>query len=188
MTNSGKTTFVKTIIERRCVSKFPDKIFYLYKIRQPWMDTWNDGCRPKITFIEGLDLEAAKNGNCILIVDDLVMERQKNTAELFIYGSHHLNITVFFLTQNLFVKDESYRMMSLNATYFVLSCNTRSMRQVKTLANQIFTGKNVDRVMAAYLSAGKQPFQFIVLSFLADLPTELTVCSNFWSDNPSYWL
>lgn len=188
MTGSGKTEFVKTVLEKKHVTNFPERIFYLYKIRQPFMDSWNDGIRPKIKFIEGLDLDCVKDGNCILIIDDLILEKQRQTAEIFIYGSHHNNITVFFLTQNLFIRDDCFRLMSLNASYFVLSCGMRSMRAVKTLAHQIFTGRDVDRVIEAYKSSSQKPYEFIVLSFLPDLPSQLTVCSNFWSPTPSFWI
>ena len=97
MTGSGKTQFILKVLERRLVTNFPDKIFYLYKIKQAFMDEWNeDPMKPRIEFIQGLDLDTVQKsgGNCIVVIDDLVLEKQDKTAELFIYSSHHLNITV----------------------------------------------------------------------------------------------
>ena len=179
------------ILKRRLITNFPEKIFYLYKIHQAFMSSWNlDKNNPQIEFIQGLDLTHVKanGGNCVLVIDDLVLERQRETAEIFIYGSHHMNISTFFLTQNLFVKDECFRLMSLNAAYFVLFANIRSMRQIKTLAQQTFTGKDVDRVMNAYKRAGEKPFGFILLSFVQNFPKELVVCTNFWDEHPSFFL
>ena len=99
MTGSGKTQFVLNVLEKRLVTNFPDKILYLFKIHQPWMTSWNlDVSKPKIEFIHGLDLDRVvkSGGNCIVIIDDLVLEKHHKTAELFIYSSHHMNITVGF--------------------------------------------------------------------------------------------
>lgn len=189
MTGSGKTSFVLEILKKRLVTNFPDTIYYLYKVKQPFMSTWNnDAKNPSINFIEGLELkDVLEKGNCICVIDDLVMEKLSRATELFIYGSHHLNITTFFLTQNLFPKDENFKMMSLNATYFVLFTNLRSIRQIKTLAQQSFTKDDQKRVEKAYKRASARPFGFILLNFLTDLPRELAVCSNYF-ENPSYWL
>lgn len=190
MTGSGKTTFVCKILEKRLITNFPEKIIYFYKVRQPFMDKWNsDVNKPKITFIDKLDLSILeKDGkNSVVIIDDYMMADLKTTADLFICGSRHLNITTFFLCHNLFPNDNNFRLMSLNASYFILACNLRSMKQIKTFAQQSFTKEKQMAVTAAYKSAMTGPFGFIVLTFVQELPKELTVCSNFW-DNPSFWL
>ena len=190
MTGSGKTTFVCKILEEKLVTNFPGKIFYFYRTHQDWMSSWEDDPKkPRIQFVNKLNLALLeKDGrNSIVVIDDFMMADLKSTADLFICGSRHLNITTFFMCHNLFPKDDNFRLMSLNASYFILACNLRSMKQIKTFAQQNLTKEDQMRVFAAYKSAMGKPFGFIVLSFVQELPEELTVCSNFW-DSPSYWI
>ena len=42
----------------------------------------------------------------LLIVDDLMQETNETIANLFTKGSHHRNVSVLFLVQNLFPKKQ----------------------------------------------------------------------------------
>jgi len=57
--------------------------------------------------------------NTCVIIDDLMMEQGKFTAELFLAG-RHLNITIFELIQSIFVGGKQSRNMQQNVQYFVL--------------------------------------------------------------------
>ena len=189
VSSSGKTTFILELLKQRLITNFPPRIFYFYKIFQPFMDSWNlQSGYPKITFIEGMPSDEMKNGNCICVMDDLLLEKQKRSAELFIYQSHHLNITTFFLSQNLYPRDECFRLMLLNSQYIVIMPDIRSFRQVRTLANQLFADEDKKRVLNAFKSAIKEPYGMIILNFVKNIPRELTVLTNYWSDTPSVFL
>ena len=189
VSGSGKSHFVMDIIKHRLITSFPDKVYYFYKVRQPFMDTWvKSKMSPKISFIEDLPTNELENGNCLAIFDDLLLNNLKTVAELFVYGSHHLNVTVMFLSQNLYPKDEFFRLMSLNSHYMVLFADIRSQRQVNTLANQIFTSEDKMRLVNAFRMAINTPYGFVVLNFVKDVPREITVLTNFWSDTPSVFL
>ncbi len=190
VSGSDKSTFVLEVIRRKLLTVFPDKVYYFYKVHQPFMKSWNlqKNC-PKITFIEGIDLSYIEQGNCLAIFDDMLLEKQsKCLAEVFVFGSHHLNITVFFLTQTLYPKDEHYRLMALNAHYMVLFGDMRSLRQVNTLANQLFMHEDKARLINAFRSSINRAYGFVVLNFVKNIPRELTVITNFWSENPSVYL
>ena len=191
MTSSGKTSFMFEVLRKKLITNFPDKIYFFYKVHQKIFSEWNEDIgNPKINFVEGLQLDLVKEygGNCVVVIDDLALENQRGTAELFLFGSHHLNISTFFLTQNLFLRDDCFRTMSLNAAYFVLFANIRSLRQIKTLSNQIFSGHDTERVMGAYLKARNTPFGYIVLNLVQNFPQELVVCTNFLDSYPSFFL
>ena len=156
----------------------------MYKIRQPFMDQITN-----INFIEGLDFNAINtNKPSMLVIDDLVLSTNKDVAEMFILGSHHRQISIFFLTQNLFPNCDLFRLMSANAHYFVIFQNQRNFRQVVTLARQIFVGRDVKRITEAYKRASNTPRGFIVLSFSPLLPNELTVVTDWWDQCPSVYL
>jgi len=63
-----------------------------------------------------------KNGKpCLVILDDLlVVAYSKEVCNLFTKGSHHRNISVNLITQNLFHQANYSRDISLNAKYLVL--------------------------------------------------------------------
>ena len=183
-TGAGKTCFILDVIRYKLVHPFPKNIYYMYKIRQPFMDQMNN-----ISFIEGLDFNAIDtNKPSMLVIDDLVLSTNKDVAEMFILGSHHRQISIFFLTQNLFPNCNLFRLMSTNAHYFVIFQNQRNFRQVMTLARQIFVGRDIKRITEAYKRASNTLRGFIVLSFSPLLPNELTVVTDWWEQCPSVYL
>jgi len=183
-TGAGKTHFILEVIRQKLVHPFPKNIYYMYKIRQPFMDKLKN-----ITFIEGLDFDAIDtSSSSLLVVDDLILSTNKNVAQMFILGSHHKKISIFFLTQNLFPNCDLFRLMSSNCHYFIIFQNQRNFRQVKTLANQIFVGRDVQRITEAYKRASNTYRGFVVLSFSPLLPKELTVVTDWWELCPSIYL
>ena len=183
-TGAGKTCFILDVIRYKLIHPFPKNIYYMYKIRQPFMDEINN-----INFIEGLDFNAIDtNKPSMLVIDDLVLSTNKAVAEMFILGSHHRQISIFFLTQNLFPNCNLFRLMSTNTHYFVIFQNQRNFRQVMTLARQIFVGRDIKRITEAYKRASNTLRGFIVLSFSQLLPNELTVVTDWWEQCPSVYL
>ena len=183
-TGAGKTCFILDVIRYKLIHPFPKNIYYMYKIRQPFMDQINN-----INFIEGLDFNAIDtNKPSMLVIDDLVLSTNKAVAEMFILGSHHRQISIFFLTQNLFPNCNLFRLMSTNTHYFVIFQNQRNFRQVMTLARQIFVGRDIKRITEAYKRASNTLRGFIVLSFSQLLPNELTVVTDWWEQCPSVYL
>lgn len=185
----GKTEFVLEVIRQRLVHPWPENVYFMHGIEQKFHQEWNMTENQPIKFIKGLNFEEMDTSKpSLLIVDDLILSGNKEVAEVFIMGSHHKQISVFYLTQNLFPNCPLFRLMSANAHYYVCFHSQRNTRQVHTLARQIYTGKNVDRVMNAYLRSSRKPRGFILLTFAPDLPEELTVITDFWEWLPSVYL
>ena len=183
-TGAGKTHFILEVIRQKLVYPFSKNIYYMYKVRQSFMDKLKN-----ITFIEGLDFDAIDtSSSSLLVVDDLILSTNKNVAQMFILGSHHKKISIFFLTQNLFPNCDLFRLMSSNCHYYIIFQNQRNFRQVKTLANQIFIGRDVQRITEAYKRASNTYRGFVVLSFSPLLPKELTVVTDWWELCPSIYL
>ena len=59
-------------------------------------------------------------------------------ADRFTKGSHHRNISVVYLTQNLFPQGKLCRDIILNTQYMVLFNNPIDRQQVATLARRIY--------------------------------------------------
>jgi ABC-type oligopeptide transport system ATPase subunit len=73
-----------------------------------------------------------KNGKpCLIILDDLLdVAYTKEVCNLFTKGSHHRNISVILITQNLFHQANYCRDISLIAKYLVLLKNVRDNQQL----------------------------------------------------------
>jgi hypothetical protein len=53
-------------------------------------------------------------------------------------GSHHLNMTIICLVQNVFQKGKIMRTLSLNTHYFVLYKNRRDQEQIQRFGREAF--------------------------------------------------
>jgi hypothetical protein len=67
--------------------------------------------------------------------DQMDSENMKgNTLCKFLtQGSHHRNLTVLYIVQNIFNQDKSMRTVSLNSHYLVLFKKPRDMTQIRKL-------------------------------------------------------
>ena len=187
-TGVGKTHFILEVIRQKLIEPFPNVIYYMYNIEQDFMKTWNESEDQEICFIKGLDFEkviSSKENPAMVIIDDLVLSTNKSAAETFIYGSHHMSISLFFLTQNLFYNCEFFRTMSKNSHYLMIFKNQRNFSQVMTIARQAGLTK---RVKNAYKRACRLERGFIVLSYAPELPEEITVVTDWWEPCPSVYL
>jgi hypothetical protein len=102
---------------------------------------------PAILFNEGLpDLEAIDvEQNTLIILDDLMFEagRDPKILNIFTTDSHHKNISVIFVTHNIFSNQKHFRTISLNCQYIILTNNPRDRLQITILAKQMFPGESV---------------------------------------------
>ena len=188
-TGVGKTEFILEVIRSKLVQTFPKRIYYMYNIEQAFMKLWNETETQPITFIKGLEFgKMDTSESSLLVIDDLILSTNTEVAEMFILGSHHRQISLFFITQNLFPNDPVFRIMSANAHYYVIFHSQRNFRQVHTLARQVFVGKDLKRITEAYKRASETSRGFIILSFVPQLPNELTVLTDFWDIWPSIFL
>ena len=117
-TSCGKTYFVKLLLQH-CMTKIsppPERIVWLYKRWQPLYDVIKETVYPKVDFIQGIPLDLDQDSfihpskRNLVILDDLMSTAVKDSRvnELFTEGSHHRNLSVIAINQNLyFNKDPS---------------------------------------------------------------------------------
>ena len=74
-----------------------------------------------------------------VILDDLMMEQGKFTAELFLAG-RHLNLTIFQIVQSIFSGSKQSRNMSNNVQYYCLF-NFPDKLSIVELARRLTTNK-----------------------------------------------
>ena len=180
-TGCGKTNFVSKIIETlnsesSLIHPTPTRIVWVYNEWQPLYE--------KLMGMKGdkLSMEFVKlnNGNLneiyesftqseinLLILDDLMSSastnQKKQILQLFTQGSHHRNLTIFYIVQNLFDQGSSSRAISLNAQYIVVFKNPRDSAQIGYLAQQAFP-KSPKFLEEAYQDATRNPHTYLMLN------------------------
>ena len=122
-TACGKSTWVKNLItyQRDMIDPAPEQVIWFYGEWQPLYDTLSG----MVEFREGLaDLNTLKTKKrTLVIIDDLMTETDKSVSNLFTKGSHHRNLSILHLVQNVFDKNKHTRTISLNAHYLVIFKN-----------------------------------------------------------------
>ena len=165
-TGSGKTVFTFKLIKEASdmISPSPEKIIHCYGEFQPIFNEY-----PHVIFNEGLpDLEQFDGKErTLLILDDLMSETNDSVSNIFTKVSHHRNVSVIYLSQNLFYKSKQNRTISLNAHYIVMFKNPRDALQVATLARQMYPGKS-KFLVEAFKDATEKPFGYLLLDLKPD--------------------
>ena len=88
----------------------------------------------------------------VLVLDDLMEEggQDKRVLDLFTKDSHHRNITVLYLTQDLFPPGKFSKTINRNAHYIVAFKKTRDQTGIRTILLQAFPDRCVKS--CAYLN------------------------------------
>lgn len=142
-TGSGKTELLIQILRnhQELVEPSFQRIVFCYSRMQPSYQQLQT-VYPQVEFSEGLyDIDLFdKNINNLIILDDLMQttENDCDILNLFTIDSHHNNISVFYLTQNLFSQGKYSRSISLNSHYLLLLNNPRDRAQIYYLARQMY--------------------------------------------------
>ena len=98
-------------------------------------------------------------------------------SDLFTKGSHHRNLTVIYLVQNLYNQGKSQRTISLNSQYSVVCRNNRDASQFRIMAYQICLS-NGHWLVDAFTDATSKPYGYLVLDHHPSTPEDQTVATN----------
>jgi hypothetical protein len=107
----------------------------------------------------------------IIVIDDMMTEMTKNAelSDLFTKGSHHLDVSVIFIVQNIFHQGKEMRNISLNSQYMILMKSFRNNSQIKQLEYQIF-GEKTKTFQKIYSDATSKPYSYLLLDLKPDTP------------------
>ena len=145
---------------------------------------------PHIQFVKDFTRELYDsfdpNVRNMLILDDqmenkAVHKRGENTVtKFFTQGSHHRNLTVVYIVQNLFNQDASMRTVSRNTHYMVLFKNPRDATQIRTLGCQMYP-ENARFLMDAYRDATSEPYGYLLVNLRPDACDALRVQADVFA-------
>lgn len=176
---AGKTVFVKNFLHYRdsmSDTVFERIIFYYSE----WQPTYLE-LGKNIEFLEGVPQPSDYNDDPrakLVIIDDLMTEASgKTVVNMFTKGSHHRNMSIIFITQNLF--HHGLREISLNANYIVVFKNPRDKAQIQYLSRQIYP-ENSRFAIEAYLDATSKPYGYLLFDLKQSTPDNLRLRTNIF--------
>ena len=95
-------------------------------------------------------------------MDDLMTSTDDRVVDIFTKISHHKNLLVVYLTQNICYKNKQTSTLLLNSHYIVLFKNARDVTQVANLARQMYPGKSA-LMIEAFKNAKSAPYGYLLI-------------------------
>ena len=184
-TACGKSTWVKNLIiyQKDMIDPAPEHVIWFYGEWQPLYDTLSG----MVEFREGLtDLNTLNTKKqTLIIIDDLMTETDKSVSNLFTKGSHHRNLSVLHLVQNVFDKNKHTRTISLNAHYLVIFKNPRDASQITHLAKQMYPG-HVRFLQEVFLDATSEAYGYLLIDLKQETPEHLRLRTTIMPNEIQY--
>lgn len=145
---SGKTEFTADLLLHNLdlFTHKPHTIHYAYGSWQPGFQVMR---KRGVKFSEGvpteddLDKWFPKGKGGVLVMDNLMSEggNEKTVVDIFTKHSHHRNITVLYLCQDLFPPGKFAKTINRNVHYILAFKNPRDTSGLRTLLQQAFPGR-----------------------------------------------
>lgn len=178
-TGCGKTQFLLKVLSSKAIQPPPQRIVCVYGEWQPAYDEMKRIVKKqnaKLEFVNNpsadamADLYESFNSSVrnLLILDDQMANHQirkdqgGSLTKLFAQGSHHRNLTIIYIVQNLFNQSREMRNVSLNSHYMVLFKNARDKTQVRTLGQQMHP-RNPHFLLEAFEDATSQKHGYLTI-------------------------
>jgi hypothetical protein len=187
-TGCGKTTFILELVENasKMISPPPARVIWIYDDHQKVFDQLTD----RVTFTRDLDVvdDLPTDVPHLVVIDDQMTEDGSDKIlKLFTKGSHHRNLSVIYIVQNLFDKAKQHRTISLNTHYLIVFKNPRDNSQIEHLARQVFPGHS-RLVLQAFRDASARPFGYLLFDFRQETPDSLRMRTNELPDEQPHYV
>lgn len=170
-TGSGKTWWVTQLISNyQSLTTFkPDRPTNVLWCYGQWQSNYNNTIpNTNINYYKGMissNINSLIHGPKpdVIVVDDLMEEavNDPKLSTLFTQVSHHENVSVIFIIQNLFVQGKKIRNITTNTQYYVLLKTKRDLRQVVQFGNQLMYGDSKSFKWAYLKATNNVPFSYL---------------------------
>ena len=159
----GKTVFTARLLSDQLdLFEDPRTLHYCYGAWQPGFRRLQ---KRGVQFHEGVpDVESLSDWfprGGVLILDDLMAEgsNDKNVLDLFTKHSHHRNITVLYLCQDMFPPGKYAKSISMNAHYIVAFKNPRDQLGMRNVLLQAFP-QRWNAIQRTFQTVTDRPFGY----------------------------
>ena len=191
---SGKTAWVQTILQQaqNVIYPPPERIVWCYSQWQPAYIVLVVTI-PQIEFVKGIPPDLAHDSyfdvdkRSLIVFDDQMIDAggDKRIVNLFARGSHHRNLSVICIVQNLFHQRKGSRSISLNNHYLVLFKNPRDKLQIVTLAKQMYPGQTHSFIQR-YEEAVQRPFGYLLVVSKTNTQSLTSITPTRYLNSPSH--
>ncbi len=145
-----------------------------------------------IEFFRGIPQDLDKdyffdvNENNVVICDDLMTlaSVDPKIADLFTEGSHHRNLSVINLTQNLFPPGKNAVTQRRNTQYMIIFKSPMSQDQIRTFGTFMFPGL-LDEFLRVYQEATAKPYGYLVIDAKQATPEDERFKTDIFNITPS---
>ena len=186
---SGKTVFIRRLISEKLLYPEPTRIVIVYSEWQPEYQRILE-CARFTEFIKGpmqpelYESFDVKEQNLLVLDDQMTGEKSSKSDQLekyFVQGSHHKNLSIIFIVQNMFEKGKAMRTSSLNANYLVIYKNPRDKNQAAILGRQMYPSQ-WRAFVDAFQKATESPYSYMVIDLCQDTPDEFRLRGQVFAD------
>ncbi|CAH3134801.1 unnamed protein product, partial [Porites lobata] len=182
----GKTNLIENLLCHN-LDLFKDKPHAIHYCYGAWQPAYDRMKKHGIRFHQGVPQEQhisswfPKGG--ILILDDLMDEcgNDKNILDIFTKYSHHKNVSVIYLLQDIFPIGKYSKTISRNVHYVWAFKNPRDQVGIRNLLMQAFP-TNWSTVLDTFQKVTEQPHAYLLLDFHPTSPDTQRVLSNVLKD------
>jgi hypothetical protein len=183
----GKTFYVSELLEN--IESFakepPETVLYVYKI---WQSKFDEMKTVVDLFVEDNEnviqqiKEVSLGQRIFVIFDDLINSKSLgDIATLFTVDGRHMNMSMVFLSQRMFVNNEYFRQISQNCDYFCVFKNPRNSSEIRTLAQQLTPGSL--GLIEIYKEATKSPFSYLFINLTQECNIKVKYLSHLFNEN-----
>ena len=187
-TMSGKTDFVMTLLEnaRRLIHPPPENIVWFYGEETSTIRQVRSSYDNRIDLVQGIPssfetyINPSKNN--LFVFDDLMEEvgNDKNVTTLFTKQSHHRNISVILITQDLYYKGSERKTLFRNAQYLVLFANPLDMSGTYAVASRMMP-KRVPLFLKIFEVATSRPYGYLFIDGKQSSPSSARFRSDIFN-------
>ena len=189
VSGSGKTTFLRKMLiyMKELFGFLFDRIIYFSG--QGFIDDDEIHGIPneKISIINKDFIEQInpKSKN-LLILDDNMHQITNDMvfSDIFTKYSHHLNMSVIFIVQNLFPKSKFMPEIRSNNNYFIFMSNPGDKQQIKNISRRIDGTTFISDVFQNVTN--NNPFSYLFVDLHQETPDEIRVRTNVFPNEETF--
>jgi GTPase SAR1 family protein len=190
-TGCGKTVFITRFLKNlsSMIDTEIEEIIWCYGVPQKLHSDLPKMISVPIRFFDGIphidEIASINSGPKIVVLDDLMGKFATEVVELFTMGSHHKNLSIFNLVQNVFHKGKATRDISLNSHYTVFFSNPRDRAQFSHFARQI-DPQNSKYIVEAYREATIKPHGYILVDCTQSCDEDKRIRTDIFPDEINF--
>lgn len=181
-TSSGKTTWLLKFIQHApcLIDPPPAQVLYAYGEYHSHVPELEKAGVATHSGLPSEELIDSCKKPLLLVLDDLMLVSTEDyLSNLYTKKSHHRQIFVCFLTQNLY--DKQLKVARNNAQYIVLMKAPNAALQIRTLGSQLFPGR-LSYFLDAYNKATEKNYGYLLLDLHASSTPQLRLRTNIFPD------